>query len=897
MSDMQQTIGIVIKADGTVELANGMKLSSAQIKGVANELDTLATRLDKVDKAEKATATATADAADKVVDAGKAVEETGGKFEDATGKVIDAGKAVVQAGKDFVEGDFVGAGRNVGTVAAAAGGLTVQMLAILGVGAAVALVLAGVGAAALTGAREQRQLNDALVLTGNFAGIATGRLDTMASSLAGAINGSVGASRDVLASLTATGQFTVTSLTEVASAVQLVARFSGETNSTVQGHFKGMANGVAQWAAKANESYHFLDLATYRYIQQLEEQGNKQEAMRVTSVALSNHLGNDMTRNLGVLERAWNAVGRAVSSAIASMKELGKSNSTADGIAQTEEQLRMARSGLGARSASGQTRIAGLEDQLAAQREVARLEARGLVAQTERAQAVERGIVAIKDWGKLVESNLTKEERLTKQIQEIRKAGRDSGQSESAIEALVAKAKAKDAGAPKAVQDSAAERYLQALRDSNAAVLAQLQSEDKLTAAQQKQAEFQQLIADLKEKRVLTADQKSLLAHADTINAQLRENVLAEELLKIKNEDAKNDKKRLEDLKQYANAVTGVMAAIESSQRGRGEQYDRTLSVFGMGSEAREQMESTKSIYKEFQRYQDQIAKAAGANGTVGTDQYLRDVAAVREQLNLALREHDRYYAELKAKQGDWTNGATEALANYLSSAQNVAAQTKDLFSNAFKGMEDALVSFVMTGKGNFTTLANSIVADLIRIQVRAALANAAGGSGGWLSAIFGGGSTSVAGATVSNSFMSSVGMTSTGMVPMAKGGVFSSPSLSAYSGGVYDRPQPFMFANGAGIFAEAGPEAIMPLQRGPNGKLGVASSGGGSSVQVELNVQNHGAPAKATVEQTPLPGGGIRLDLMLEQIEDALAEKVAYGGGNISRALESRYGLRTAVT
>lgn len=62
-----------------------------------------------------------------------------------------------------------------------------------------------------------------------------------------------------------------------------------------------------------------------------------------------------------------------------------------------------------------------------------------------------------------------------------------------------------------------------------------------------------------------------------------------------------------------------------------------------------------------------------------------------------------------------------------------------------------------------------------------------------------------------------------------AMGGVYDSPSLSAYSGGVYDSPRMFAFANGAGVFAEAGPEAIMPLTRGSDGKLGVRASGGGS--------------------------------------------------------------------
>ena len=63
-----------------------------------------------------------------------------------------------------------------------------------------------------------------------------------------------------------------------------------------------------------------------------------------------------------------------------------------------------------------------------------------------------------------------------------------------------------------------------------------------------------------------------------------------------------------------------------------------------------------------------------------------------------------------------------------------------------------------------------------------------------------------------------------------AKGGVFDSPSLSAYSNQVYDSPQFFAFAKGGGVFGEAGPEAIMPLTRAGDGSLGVRAVGGGQN-------------------------------------------------------------------
>ena len=73
-----------------------------------------------------------------------------------------------------------------------------------------------------------------------------------------------------------------------------------------------------------------------------------------------------------------------------------------------------------------------------------------------------------------------------------------------------------------------------------------------------------------------------------------------------------------------------------------------------------------------------------------------------------------------------------------------------------------------------------------------------------------------------------------------AVGNVFDSASLSRYSNGVYNTPQVFAFAKGAGIFAEAGPEAIMPLARNSQGVLGVRTTGGSSEagdINIAINI------------------------------------------------------------
>ena len=76
------------------------------------------------------------------------------------------------------------------------------------------------------------------------------------------------------------------------------------------------------------------------------------------------------------------------------------------------------------------------------------------------------------------------------------------------------------------------------------------------------------------------------------------------------------------------------------------------------------------------------------------------------------------------------------------------------------------------------------------------------------------------------------------GILPFEKGGSFSQGRVMPFAkGGVVTGPTNFAMRGGMGLMGEAGPEAIMPLSRGPDGKLGVAAAGGGQPVQVVMNI------------------------------------------------------------
>ncbi len=75
-------------------------------------------------------------------------------------------------------------------------------------------------------------------------------------------------------------------------------------------------------------------------------------------------------------------------------------------------------------------------------------------------------------------------------------------------------------------------------------------------------------------------------------------------------------------------------------------------------------------------------------------------------------------------------------------------------------------------------------------------------------------------------------------LVPFANGGSFTSGRVVPFAtGGVVNSPTYFPMRGATGLMGEAGPEAIMPLSRGADGRLGVRSDGGGAPVHVTMNI------------------------------------------------------------
>lgn len=487
-----------------------------------------------------------------------------------------------------------------------------------------------------------------------------------------------------------------------------------------------------------------------------------------------------------------------------------------------------------------------------------------------------KGVIEMgRQWTEDVKRNTDAHVKWQEKIMAVRQA--------TVVEAAAAKAAADAKAKISKAQQDAASKAAQAFIDrakNEAGAAAELK---KYTSA------LQQLEEQLGKLNNQTAAEKTLYQVTQGSLKDLTEEHKKSLLAKAKEVDI-----RLALIQVIDSEQAHLAALFEVMEKGNAIRRDASVSVREqidqyqfetslIGKTAKEQM--LLNAERQIELGLRQQLKAAAENAGDNTEQYEKDrkallasAAALRDGLLPAMRER-------LALEREWSTGAKSAFDEYIDHAGNAAEQSKNLWSNAFKGMEDALVGFVKTGKLDFASLADSIISDLIRIHIRQSMAQM---MGGWN--LFGMGS-SAAVAGPGSGLGASDAMGSLSMMA-AKGAAFDGPQAFAKGGSftnsIVDSPTLFKFARGTGLMGEAGPEAIMPLSRGPDGSLGVRSSGGGNSMVVNII----GAPSTPQVEQRPDGNGGMTLDIIFEQVDGYLGGKIRAGRGVTAASLKDTYGL-----
>ncbi len=701
----------------------------------------------------------------------------------------------------------------------------------------VAAAVYGLGKAYYEGAKESEEFNKQLILTGSYAGKTTGKLNEMAKSLAG--NGvTQHDAAGVLTQVVGSGAFTGQAVAMVSRTAARMQENVGQSVDETIRQFKRLQDDPVNAAKELDRALHFLTATQLEQIRVLGEQGRTADAAKIAMSAYSeemNKRAGDVHDNLGWIEKAWNAVGDAAKWAWDRMLDIGREDTLDEKIATLQEKIARARKTPWTVSSSqteyDQQQLNELQEQ---KRQKDLLDAK---AQAERnyqktqKRRNEQNAALNRD----NETESLRHQREVARITAMQYA--DAAVRNAALEReneRHKKAMARQKEKPKAYHNDEAGRLLlqysqQQAQTEGLIAAAKLSTTEKMTEAHKQLLSFQQRIADLSGKK-LTADEQSVLAHKDEI-------ALALQKLDISQQDLQHQN-AFNELKKKTLTLTSQLADEESRVR---QQHALALATMGMGDQQRGRYEEHLKIQQHYQEQLEQLKRDSKAKGTYGSDEYRQAEQELQASLDRRLAEWADYNAKVDAAQGDWTQGASRALDNFLVQGGNVAGMTENVFTNAFNGMADSIANFSVTGKGSFRSLTVSILADLAKMEARIAASKLLGSVLG----MFGFGA-SAGGSTPSGAYSSAA----LSVIPNADGGVYRSAGLSQYSGSIVNRPTFFAFARGAAVMGEAGPEAILPLRRGTDGKLGVVAAGSGGMAM--FAPQYHIAISNTGPELTP---------------------------------------------
>ncbi|MFT2931944.1 phage tail tape measure protein [Enterobacter sp. HA-027-I-ECC] len=268
------------------------------------------------------------------------------------------------------------------------------------------------------------------------------------------------------------------------------------------------------------------------------------------------------------------------------------------------------------------------------------------------------------------------------------------------------------------------------------------------------------------------------------------------------------------------------------------------LLGYGQGTRFRERLQEQFNLRKEFEQKNTDLLRQRQA-GEIDETFYQQGLALNKRYLEERLRDQEGYYAASDAQRDDWMTGLSEGYANWVDEATDYSSMAADGMKQAMGGAVTTITDMLNGNVDSWKDWGVSVLKIIQNVLVNMAVANGVSSIGSLFSFGASSAATASSGTAIQNA--------GANFTFNAKGNVYDSPSLSAYSNGVFQTPQLFAFAKGAGVFAEAGPEAIMPLTRAADGSLGVRAvgtpqvSGGVPSVNFgDINIQG-GSPQAAS--------------------------------------------------
>ncbi|HDX5479963.1 TPA: phage tail tape measure protein, partial [Escherichia coli] len=696
--------------------------------------------------------------------------------------------------------------------------MTPKGLAVGGVIGGITAAVIGLGKAWMEGQEEGEAFNRQLELTGHYAGVTAGQLWALSKNLSG--NGiTQHAMAGSLAQVVGSGAFHGNDIGMVAKAAAQMERSVGQSVSDTISQFKRLKDDPVSAAKALDDELHFLTATQLEQIRVLGELGRTSDAARIAMSALAEETGkrtSDIDNNLNALGSTLQTLSDWWKQFWDAAMNIGREDSLDAQIASLQEKIQRAKKFPWTKASTtgeyDQQQLDALQERKRQQdlQDAKEQAERNYQEQQKRRNAENAAL------NRMNETEAARHQREIARINAMQYA--DQAVRDAAIQRENERYEKAIKKKTPATRNDEATRLLLQYSQQQAQVEGQIaaarqsagMATERMTEAHKQLLALQQRISDLAGKK-LTADEKSVLAHKDEL-------IQALTLLDAKQQELQKQT-ALNDLKKKTIQLTSQLAEEERAQR---QQHDLDVAMAGMGDQQRQRYQSQLRLRQQYQQQLEQLERDSKQKGSYGSDAYRKAEQTLTDSLNRKLNENRRYWQQMDAAQGEWRNGTKRAFMNFTADADNAAGTAEQMFMSAFSSMGNGLATFVTTGKLNFKSFTSSVLSDMAKILAQATMMKAVKGIGSVMGFDFGDVKTN------------------------AEGGVYQSADLSRYSGTVVNRPTFFAFAKGAGVMGEAGPEAILPLRRGADGKLGVVAATCGSGMvmfapQYNIEINNDG--------------------------------------------------------
>lgn len=833
-----------------------MRVDTSQIDGATAKLKTLSDATTKAASASTTLGTSTQKAGSALASMGNDAKGAASGIDAVTRSHVGFNRELIVLGHELSQGNFKRFGGSLMVLTEQAGGvsnafkilgslITPMNVAIAGgVLAVVALTEAFVQAS-----REQKEFAAAIGLTNNYAGLAMNSFHELATAVAQEANVSLGKSTDILMALAKGGTTAGMNMRDLATVVADFSKLSGEKFEKVAADFGKINTKPAEFAREMDAMMHIFTPAQLEMVEKLELTGHTTDATKLALQVFVDYMNGPGATALKAQSSWVDSLSQSFSNLWHNIKV--SSGAMPASISELNTQIKNLQEQQGTMTDEGPIdNTAKINDLIAKRKALYEADAQ---AKMHADQVAKEAL--IKNADEYLDHFKKNTTRMEEELEHLHTAAKTAqgdpasaakytpeyvAQAEAELRRRYSPVKVANNTQDYKSQLAEVQGYLNdieaayKLNETKVKTLLVQGSLDQSQAGQQLEALRQKELKDEEvylQKKIALAEalakktgNKQGLADAENFRNQLK---------KLQQEELQNtadaNLKRAEQSKAFQKILTDETLAVQKAMTARQLAADRASSKATMSSGEAQQAAAQEAIIDKYAdataRYNEQLKQKL-----ITQEQYDDLIVKLTNDEALEHAQQDHVYAQQKAQQQSFSTGWNQAFNQYLEDAKNTAKDGQQLFGDMANGMSGALSNFVTTGKLNFNDFTKTILADFAKIAAEKLVAGIAG-------SLFGGDGYTAGGSAASNS-ADSIDAGGGWSPAMANGGAFNGGVQFFAKGDVFDSPTAFGMAGGkTGVMGEAGPEAIMPLSRGSDGKLGVKASTQPPNVQISAPI------------------------------------------------------------